>query len=221
MYFSARQVIDGEEEKPRVVRVHVEVHRVVAPAHLHGLRERGGAQVVAPGVEEVAARRDAEARALGLRALAREREAPEVAARRVELAVVDERVEVLPERDDLVVGHADDAADVLVGPPGAEADAPVVEHHDGGRARDGRQKDPLVHHHPVVPVLGLEGAVEGGGDAAVDGRLARDAAGAVGARERLRVLDAGLHLEVELPEVHRDEEDRAYGRSSSGRTNVR
>ena len=207
LVLSAGQVVDREEQKPGVVRVHVEVHRVVAPAHLHGLRERGGAQVVSPGVEEVPARRDAQAGALGLRALAGEREAPEIAARRVHLAVVDERVEVLAEGVDLVVGDPHDAAHVPVCAPRPEADAPVIEDHDGRRSRYGREQHALFDHHPVVPVLGLEGAVEGGRDAAVDRRLAGDAAGSVGARERLGILDARLHLEVELPQIHRHQQD--------------
>ena len=80
-----------------------------------------------------------------------------------------------------------------------------VDHGRG--ARDGGQQDALVHHHPVVTVLGLEGAVERGRDAPVIAGVARDAAGAVRPGERLGVLDAGLHVEVELAQVHRDEED--------------
>ena len=77
-------------------------------------------------------------------------------------------VEVLPERDDRVVGDADDAADLAVGAPGAEPDAAVVEDDDRRGAGQRREEHALVHHHPVVAVLGLERAVEGGGDALVD-----------------------------------------------------
>ncbi len=121
--------------------------------------------------------------------------------------MVDERVEVLAERLDVIVGDALNSAHLLVGPPGPEAHASVVEDDHRRRPGHGRQEHVLVDHHPVVPVLGLERPVEGRRDAPVHGGVAWDAPRAVRSRQRFGVFDARLHVEIELARVHRHQKD--------------
>ena len=185
----------------------------VQPREDHRLAEGRRADVVAPHVIEMARLGDADAGALGQHARPVELPTPLRAAARQELAVFDQRLEVLPIRNDV-------RGDLRVRAPRSEAHAPIVGHDHRGRGRLGRQEHAPVHHHAVVAVLVLKAPLK-----APTTRLrilgSRGIARAMRAGERLGIFDARLHVELELAHVHRHQEDLGVGRSGSGRIVVR